>query len=159
MTQSRIRNAALSEKRENTHVNLANRLKLQEETVGDIASRRERIADFKRQRGEIEASLEVHPKQVLGRRRTELKELDERLQADRQKYRGISMQLAEIGEAIKELRPLGEACQEEKNHIQLLLAEKRLHLQHLAENLREKYDVDLDSLTVESAENPPSKTN
>ena len=68
------------------------------------------------------------------------------------------MQLAEIGEAIKELRPLGEACQEEKNHIQLTLAEKRLNLQHLAENLREKYDVDLDTLTVESAETSRQKT-
>ena len=53
------------------------------------------------------------------------------------------MQLAEIGETIKELRPLGEACQEESNRIQLTLAEKRLNLQHLADNLREKYDVEL----------------
>jgi chromosome segregation protein len=156
VTQSRVRNAALSERRENTHANLANRLKLQEETVGDIVSRRERIAAFQRQRGEIEESLAL-TKTVLEQSRTELKEMDERLQTDRQNYRGISMQLAEIGEAIKELRPLGEACQEEKTRIQLLLAEKRLHLQHLAENLREKYDVDLDTLAVDSVENHPSK--
>jgi chromosome segregation protein len=74
--------------------------------------------------------------------------LEERLQSDRQRYRAISLQLAEIGESIKELRPRGEACQEEKNRLQLRLAEKRLHLQHLAHNLREKYDVDLESLSA-----------
>jgi chromosome segregation protein len=152
VTQSRIRNAALSERRENTHVNLANRRKLHEETVGDIAARRQRIADFQRRRSEIDQSLAL-TEAALERSRTQLKELDDRLQADRQKYRGISMRLAEIGEAIKELRPLGEACQEEKSRVQLSLAEKRLHLQHLAENLREKYDVELGALTSELAEN------
>jgi len=56
------------------------------------------------------------------------------------------MELAEIGEAIKELRPQSEAAQEEKSRLQLTLAEKRLELQHLAANLREKYDVDLETL-------------
>jgi len=37
------------------------------------------------------------------------------------------------------------------------LAEKRLHLQHLADTIREKYDVALESLGVETAENPPSR--
>jgi chromosome segregation protein len=129
---------------------------LQEETVGDIVARRERIAALQRQRSEVEASRTLI-ETVLEQSRTELEELDERLQAERQRYRGISMQLAEIGEAIKELRPLGEAYQEEKTRIQLLLAEKRLHLQHLAENLREKYEVDLDKLTVDSVEHYPSK--
>jgi chromosome segregation protein len=67
------------------------------------------------------------------------------------------MQLAEIGETIKELRPLGEACQEERSRIQLTLAEKRLNLQHLAENLREKYDTDLDSLAGETGDIQPSR--
>ena len=67
------------------------------------------------------------------------------------------MQLAEIGETIKELRPLGESCQEERSQIQLALAEKRLNLQHLADNLREKYDIDLDSLTAPAGDDPPSR--
>ena len=62
------------------------------------------------------------------------------------RYRNISKQLTEIEEFIKELRPLGEACQEEKNRLQVTLTEKRLNLQHLAEGVREKYDVDLTSL-------------
>jgi chromosome segregation protein len=156
VTQSRIRNAALGEKRDNTHVNLANRLKLQEETTHDIAIRQGRLAHCQRQRAEIESAL-AQTTEILERSRAELNQLDERLQADRQKYRAISMQLAEIGEAIKELRPLGEACQEEKNRIQLALAEQRLHLQHLADNLREKYDSELETLTAQFGESEPVK--
>ena len=67
------------------------------------------------------------------------------------------MQLAEIGETIKELRPLGEGCQEERSRIQLALAEKRLNLQHLADNLREKYDTDLVSLALQADDDGPSR--
>jgi chromosome segregation protein len=156
VSQSRVRNAALGEKRDNTHVNLANRIKLQEQTAHEIETQQARIADCQRQRGDIDQGL-AHTESSLVRSRGELKALEDRLQADRQQYRAISMQLAEIGEAIKELRPLGEACQEEKNRIQLSLAEQRLHLQHLADNLREKYDVELESLALECGDQGPSK--
>jgi chromosome segregation protein len=156
VTQSRIRNAALGEKRDNTHVNLANRIALQEQTASEIATRKQRLADCQQQRGEVEQAL-AQTEQVLGQSRFELQDLEARLQSERQRYRTISMQLAEIGEVIKELRPLSEACQEEKNHLHLTLAEQRLHLQHLADNLREKYDAGLETLTVELTENGPSK--
>jgi chromosome segregation protein len=67
------------------------------------------------------------------------------------------MQLAELGETIKELRPLGESCQEERSQIQLAFAEKRLNLQHLADNLREKYDTDVESLTLQAGDDAPSR--
>ncbi len=156
VTQSRVRNAALGEKRENTYTNLANRLKLQEATAQEIATCRARRADFQRRRQEIEQSLACTEEALLSSR-SELQNLEQQLQTERQKYRGISMQLAEIGEAIKELRPLGESCQEEKSGVQLSLAEKRLGLQHLAANLREKYDADLGTLSVDFSENGPSK--
>ena len=156
VSQSRVRNAALGEKRDNTQVNLANRIKLQEQTAQEIETHQARLADCQRQRGDIDQGL-AHTETSLVQSRGELKALEERLQADRQQYRAISMQLAEIGEAIKELRPLGEACQEEKNRLQLSLAEQRLHLQHLADNLREKYDVELESLALEFGDNGPSK--
>ncbi len=156
VTQSRVRNAALGEKRENTYTNLANRLKLQEATAQEIATCRARRADFQRRRQEIEQSL-ARTEEALLSSRSELQNLEQQLQTERQKYRGISMQLAEIGEAIKELRPLGESCQEEKSGVQLSLAEKRLGLQHLAANLREKYDADLGTLSVDFSENGPSK--
>jgi len=145
VTESRIRHAALGEKRDHTHANLANRLKLQEETAQDIAARKARLADAQMRRAEIEAAI-VGLEEALDRNRNELQGLDEQLQAARQSYRALSMQLAEIGEAIKELRPQSEAAQEEKSRLQLTLAEKRLELQHLAANLREKYDVDLETL-------------
>src|SRR4026209_2000914 len=67
------------------------------------------------------------------------------------------MRLAEIGETLKDLRPLVHDGQREKSRIQLTLAEKRLELQHLAANLREKYDVQLDALAAEYGENPPTQ--
>jgi len=157
VSQSRVRNAALGEKRDNTHVNLANRLKLQEQTAHEFETQQTRLADCQRQRCDIGQWL-AHTEESLVQSRSQLKALEERLQADRQQYRAISMRLAEIGEAIKELRPLGEACQEEKNRIQLTLAEQRLHLQHLADSLREKYDIELGSLTVELGNPSLSKT-
>jgi hypothetical protein len=58
VTQSRIRNAALGEKRENTHQNLENRLKQRQETCQQIELLQDRVADIERQRREIEAALE-----------------------------------------------------------------------------------------------------
>jgi chromosome segregation protein len=66
------------------------------------------------------------------------------------------MNVAELEESIKELRPLGGACQEEKTRVQLLLTERRLKLQHLAEQTREKYDLDLAELSAPSGEDSPS---
>jgi len=156
VTQSRIRNAALGEKRENTHVNLANRLKQQADTAQEITGWQTRGTDCQRQRSQITEALRQIEASLAGAK-DELQALENRLQADRQSYRTISMQLAEIGETVKELRPLGEACQEERGRIQLALAEKRLNLQHLADNLREKYDIDLDSLTANTGEESPSR--
>jgi chromosome segregation protein len=156
VTQSRIRNAALGEKRDNTHVNLANRLRLQEEISREIAARQGQIADFERRRLETEQAL-AQTREVLEQNRSDLQILDERLQTDRQRYREISMRLAEIGETLKELRPLVDDCQQEKSRIQLTLAEKRIELQHLAANLREKYDVQLDGLAAECRDNPPTQ--
>jgi len=156
VTQSRIRNAALGEKRENTNLNLENRLRLQEETAGQVISRQAQIADIQLARAELETSL-VEAQRTLELGRTDLQELENRLHADRQRYKDISMRLAEIEESIKELRPLGQACQEEKSRLQLALAEKRLNLQHLANNIREKYDVECAELNVESSENSLSR--
>jgi chromosome segregation protein len=153
VTQSRIRNAALGEKQDNTHVNLTNRVKLQQETGQEIAARQAQIADFQRRRLELEQAL-VEIDESLRHDRGELQQLEERLQAERQKYREISMRVTEIGETVKELRSLTDACQQEKTRIQLALAEQRLELQHLAANLREKYDTPIDSLAPTFSENP-----
>lgn len=157
VTESRIRHAALGEKRDHTHANLANRLKLQEETAQEIAARKTRLADAQIRRAEIEAAI-VGLEEALDRNRNELQGLDEQLQAARQSYRALSMELAEIGEAIKDLRPQSEAAQEEKSRLQLTLAEKRLELQHLAANLRDKYDVDLETLDSSALAGDGSQT-
>jgi chromosome segregation protein len=156
VTQSRIRNAALAEKKENTQENLQNRVKLEEETMVQIRSRQDHIADILRRRVELEDSLAQAEKNVtLGK--AALQELEMRLQAERHNYKSIAANLAEVEESIKELRPLSESCQEEKNRLQLLVAEKRLTLQHLAQNIREKYDAVLEHLSFEGGAAPPSK--
>lgn len=155
VTQSRVRNAALGEKRDNTRSNLANRVKLQEETAQEIAARQAQIADFQQRRLDIEQAL-VRTDESLRQDRNELQQLEARLQTERDKYRAISMRVAEIGETIKALRPLADACQEDKTNIQLSLGAQRIQLQHLAANLREKYDVDVDALAPEFSDARPS---
>ena len=156
VTQSRIRNAALGEKRDNTHINLANRITLREEICREITARQGQIADYQRRQLETEQAL-GETRESLRQNRAELQLLEENLQTNRQSYRQISMRLAEIGESIKELRPQVATCQEEKNRIQLSLAAQRIELQHLAANLREKYDVQIEALSPEFGENPPSQ--
>ena len=156
VTQSRIRNAALSEKRENTHLNLENRLKLQEECAAEITTRRAQIGEILQRRAEVERSL-GEAQRALDMGRSALDEMESRMQAHRQGHRSISMTLAEIEESIKELRPLGELHQEEKSRAQLALAEKRMSLQHLVDNIREKYDVGVEALMVAPSEKPMSR--
>jgi chromosome segregation protein len=155
VTQSRIRNAALGEKKENSEYNLRNRLELQEETASQIRSRQDQITNIERRRIEIEDSLVVSEK-ALESGKTSLKDLEARLQVERQNYRNVSANLAEIEESIKDLRRLAETCQEEKNELQLRLAEKRLNLQHLAETIREKYDVILEEFPAAGSDTSPS---
>ncbi|MBI2531701.1 MAG: hypothetical protein HYW03_05705, partial [Deltaproteobacteria bacterium] len=156
VTQSRVRHAALFEKRENTHLNLENRLKLQEECAAEVTSRRAQIGEILQRRAEVERSLaEAQRDLELGR--SALDELESRMQAERQGYRSISTTLAEIEESIKELRPRGELYQEEKSRAQLALAEKRMSLQHLVDNIREKYDVGVEALVVAPSEKPMSR--
>jgi chromosome segregation protein len=150
VTQSRIRNAALGEKRANSRQNLENRLKLRQEACEQIKLCQDRIADIKRKQSEIEAALEQSGR-AFESGKSRLQGLEERLQAERNSHRAISRKLLEIDEAIKELRPLGEAGQEEKNRLQVVLAENQLHLQHLAANIRERYDTDLESLRLEAS--------
>jgi chromosome segregation protein len=150
VTQSRIRAAALGEKRENTHVNLDSRLKLQEETGQQIGNRRRQIADIQRRRGEIQNTL-AETEQTVASSRATVQELEEKLHNERQRYRQISKQLTEIDESIKELRPRVETSQDEKNRLQVGLTEKRLNLQHLADGVHEKYGVDLASVQAPDA--------
>jgi chromosome segregation protein len=151
VTHSRVRNAALVEKRQNALLNVENRLKLQDETAAEIASRQAQMNATVVRKTELQ-NLFAEAQESLQLGRTHLQELENRLQADRQRYKTIAKNLAEVEESIKELRPLGEACQEERSTVQLVLAEKRLNFQHLADNIREKYDVELSELEFSAME-------
>ncbi|HEY2987212.1 MAG TPA: chromosome segregation protein SMC [Candidatus Binatia bacterium] len=141
-TESRIRGATLSEKKEHAHLDLENRLGLQQELSQQIQSDEAQLAELDRKRDSLseeirgaESSFEEGRKILTG--------LEEELETARRKYRDISRALTEIDEAIKELRPSGQACQEEKTQLQITLSEKRFGLQHLFDGIREKYDLDL----------------
>lgn len=150
-TESRIRGAALGERKENTDLNLENRKRLQQELSAQIQSRESEIAEMNQKRDQLDKAVRL-AERSLDEGRKALAELEERLERERQKYREISRRLTEMEEAIKELRPLGEASQEEKSQLQILLSEKRLNLQHLLESIREKYDLDLKELNIEGLE-------
>lgn len=151
VTQSRIRRAALVEKTEHTHHNLDNRFTLRQETSVQIGLRQDQIADIDRRRGQTEFAR-AESARALESAKCSLQESEERLQAQRQRHKEISRNLLEIEESIKELRPRGEACQEEKNRLHVVLAEKKLRCEHLAANVRERYDVDLENLGFEGIE-------
>lgn len=151
VTQSRIRNAALGEKKEHTDLDLKNRIRSQEETTDQIESHRAQITDIRRKRAEIEQSL-AETQQQLERDKAKRQEMETRLQSERDTYRTISRNLALVEESIKELRPLGNGCHEEKSALQLVLVERRLQLQHLGQTIREKYELSLDQLPTEPPE-------
>jgi len=155
-TQSRIRNAALGEKRENTHLNLENRRALVQETIEQIAARHAQMVDIGRRRADVTDSLRQAEQSVnVGRRH--LQKLESHLQAERERYKANARQLADIEESIKELRSLGATWQEKKNEGQLALAQQRLHLQHLLDNVREKYDEDLSQLSFTPSQSALAK--
>jgi chromosome segregation protein len=154
VTQSRIRHAALGEKRDNTQQNLDDRNRQQSENFGQIAICQAQIADLARRKEATESAL-VQAEQDLEKGRATLRLLEETLQNSRQSYRTISRNLAELEESIKEIRPLAEACNEEKNRLHLFLAEKRLNWQHLADTIRDKYDADLAQLSADITDKFP----
>jgi len=147
-TEARIRGAALSEKRRHAHLDLENRLKLQQEVSEQIRSREAETAEMARKREDLDRLSRLAEKS-LGQGKKELEDLAERLERARQKYRDVSHRSTEMEEAVKELRPLVQASQEGKNRLQILLSESRLNLQHLCEGIREKYDLDLREVNIE----------
>lgn len=155
-TESRVRGAALGERKENTHRNLENRIRSQDELSAQIQYRRSHLEEMGQRRERLKQAIRAS-EGALAEIRKALEEAEATLEAGRARYKEISRRLAEVEEAVKELRPLGEASQEEKNRLQLVLSETRLHLQHLCDSIREKYDLDLREYSPETPEREPSR--
>jgi len=156
--ESRIRAAALSEIKENARLNLENRIDLQDDLSERIRSRETQIAGLDQKCAWIKETALLAEK-ALEEGKIALRELEGKLEGERRKQRDISRRLAEMEEAIKEIRPLVEASQEEKSRLQLLLSEKKLGLQYLVENIREKYAVDLLGISLEGIDEGISPEN
>ncbi len=147
-TESRVRGAALGERKENAYINLENRIRLKEELHGQIRSRESEIAQLSQKIEDLHDTIRKG-EMSLDEGKKALEELERELKQERERYREISRCLREIEESLKELRPAVEASQEEKNQLQLRLTEKRLNLQHLFQTMREKHDVDLQEMGFE----------
>jgi chromosome segregation protein len=152
-TESRIRGATLSEKKDHAHTDLENRLKLQAELRRQLDAAEGEIAALNKKREDIAVELAA-AEASHAEGKIALGALEADLETERVKYREISRGLIELEESVKELRPLGQRRQEEKNQLLIALSEQRLNLQHLVDGIREKYDCDLRDL---SAENLPAE--
>ncbi|HEX9445517.1 MAG TPA: chromosome segregation protein SMC [Candidatus Binatia bacterium] len=146
-TESRIRGATLSEKKEHANLDLENRLRLESELARQIEAAEADLAALSRKRERLVGEIGAAESSVL-EGKTALAGQEADLESQRQKYRAISRAMMEIEESVKELRPVGQSCQEEKNRLLLALSEERLNLQHLLDGVREKYDLDLRAAAV-----------
>lgn len=156
VTESRIRGAALGERKENAQTNLDNRLRLQQELLSQAESRERTLAEIEAKRVEFDRVIQ-QTEGWLEQERKAVQDLEDALHAERQNYREVSRRLTETEETIKELRPQCGACQEEKASLLLHLSQKKLNLQHLFESVREKYGVDLREVSQEGLAEPISR--
>lgn len=156
ITDSRIRAVAIGEKQQNARYNLENRLKFQKELSEQTESRKSEVEQTKAGRDRLREAIVLGNKTLIEEKH-KLKQVEEGLAKKRENYKEISRRLAEMEEGIKELRPQVGEAQEEKNRIQLLLSEKRLHWRHLLEGIREKYDVDVSGLAADPVSDIPTE--
>jgi len=155
-TESRIRGATLSEKKEHAQLDLESRLRLEQELSQQIQAAESDLAELYRRRDRLGEEIRL-AEGSLAEGRNGLAELEAGLAGKRQKHREISRALTEIEESVKELRPLGQSCQDERGRLQIALSEKRLSLQHLFETIREKYDLDLKEAAAEGLDREISR--
>ncbi len=142
VTDSRVRTAALGEKKENAHLNMENRVNLKDELSRQIQSVRAQVTEMGLKRDRIEEEA-IGTEGTLDEGRKRLEGLEQKLETERQAYRELSRRLAEMEESIKEVRSAVATSQDEKNRLKLFLSEKKLNLQHLVDGIRGKYGVEI----------------
>ena len=142
VTESRVRAAALGEKKDNAEINLENYVKVHQELSLQIQSREHEILTLNRGKAGLESSLESL-QSLIDDERGVLLDLEQSLEARRCAYRGLSQQLGAVDGIMSDLRSELEKAQGEKNRFQLMLSEKKLSLDHLSSGLREKYDIEI----------------
>ncbi len=140
--ESRVRTAALGEKKEHTRVNLENRVSLEDELTQRVRSLETQLVEMKEKKVSVEEQL-LQAEGSLKGGKSALENVEQELEQKRTDYRERSRRLAEMEESIKESRGLAQETQDQKNQVQLLLSEKRMGLQHLMDSIRDKYATDL----------------
>lgn len=148
LNESRVRAAAAREKEENSRANLENRLSLRAELVSRLAERESRIAEMTRKIEEMAASREQSESR-RGALRIRLHEAEADAASRQRDRRALADRIREVEEAIHLVRPDIDAMQEDRGRLQLLQKEKAMELGHLHDDIREKYGVDLEALTLD----------
>jgi chromosome segregation protein len=156
VTESRVRGAALGERKENGQINLDNRLRLLQELRAQAESRERSVADIEAKKAQLEQAI-GRTENWLQEEHAAVRDLEETLQAERHDYREISRRLTDTEETIKELRPQCETAQEERGRLQVHLSEKRLGLQHLVDTIRDRYNVGLQEIEFDGPAEPTSR--
>ena len=147
LTQSRVRVAALGEKRENADLNLENYQRLQRDLIFQVQARAREFLDSQRRKGELEHCLQL-TRSMLEEEKTELGKLEGILETKRVAYREVSRRLGVLDATMSEQRAELVNAQEEKNRLQLVVSEQKLALDHLLENFREKFGLELEAGSV-----------
>lgn len=145
LTESRIRAASVREKKENSRMNLENRIGLRADLVRQLENRRSQLADMDRRREEASRARESAQARVETVR-SDLAAMEADLEARRAEYRELTRQVGEVEEAIREIRPEIDAAHGDRGNVQLLQSEKTIELRHLLEDLAERYAVETEQL-------------
>ena len=148
LTESRVRAAEAREKAENSRSNLENRVSLRNDLIEQLGERKARIAEMSRKALEMRTSREQSESRAETLR-VRLGELEGELAVRQEEYQGLSARVREVEEAIHLIRPDIEVRQQDKTRLQLLQNEKSMELRHMADDVREKYGLEL-------AEVPPA---
>ena len=126
---------------------MENRITLQDELNQRVGTVESQLAEMKEKRVRINEQIQL-AEGSLKEGQAALESVEGKLVRQRETYRDHSRRLAEMEESIKEIRGLVQESQEEKSQVQLVLSEKRLSLQHLVDNLQEKYTSDLSQVPI-----------
>ena len=155
LTGCRVSAAEARERAENARSNLANRVSLRDELAVQLHEREARIAEMNRKAGEMRESRERAASRVEVLR-VEVDGLEVEVASKQQDQRELAGRAREALEAAHRIRPDVDASQQDRNQLQLRERETSMEWRHLCDDIREKYGVEIQDLSVEPDDALPS---
>lgn len=145
LTGCRVSAAEARERAENAKANLANRVSLRDELAVQFREREARIAEMDRKAEEMKESRERAASRVEVLR-MEVDGLETEVGSKQRDQLELAGRAREAQDAAHRIRPDVDAAQQEGNRLQLRERETAMELRHLCDDVREKYDVQLEDL-------------